>query len=635
MIHLQFLATLRHPMQLKPESLLKKAPLWGQRIWSHRDLWIRALFCWFVGLMALWSEEASYYDRRFQVRGNLNNPTNIRTLLVSHEDWSRLQNPSYNWLKPLKELGSITESDYWDEDRWENLLSRLLVLNPQAIGVTFFFGENIPDTTPGSRTGSVFEDPRIIWAARLDSEGRLKLPRFSKLYGQNSGLIHLMPDIDGILRRSMTTQFHLNDFSYALAMKTRPDFSAQPFQSNRIINFQGYSSYYPQLTLKDVVDGKILREQVEGKVILIGARDGSGHEYLTPMGPMSRAEVIAHDLETLTEKRQIQRASTAFYAIGLLALIVLNIWIISFYPQMVAFVILLSLNALLASISTWLFDEHSFWIPIVSPSIQSVIALIIFVSYQAVRNEQKAQKLEEEKRLLTELETMKNNFMSLISHDLKTPIAKIQAVSDRLLRDHAEAPFQQDLHTLKNSGQDLYRYIQSVLYLSRVEAKAFRLNLEASDINEIVLEVIRELKPLAQEKNIQISEQLEPLFSLELDAKLIHEVLINLIENAIKYTPPGGSVTVESREINDDVILRVKDTGDGIAPEEMLLVWDKFFRGKKHGMVTKGTGLGLYLVKYFVELHGGSVFIESTPGQGTEVGFRIPVQSHKSQGEAV
>ena len=111
-----------------------------------------------------------------------------------------------------------------------------------------------------------------------------------------------------------------------------------------------------------------------------------------------------------------------------------------------------------------------------------------------------------------------------------------------------------------------------------------------------------------------------------MDRILIHEVILNLIENAIKYTPQGGHIKVSSTEIDEQVVVVVEDSGDGIDKSEIVKVFDKFHRGKDHSMKTKGSGLGLYLVKYFIELHGGEVFLESERGKGTTVGFTLPIE---------
>jgi signal transduction histidine kinase len=296
------------------------------------------------------------------------------------------------------------------------------------------------------------------------------------------------------------------------------------------------------------------------------------------------------------------------------------------YPQSIALVFLLWLATLVAAVSAWVFDLYYIWLPAVSPAMQIAATWVIFIGYQANKIERRNWQLQQEQQYLHELEQLKNNFVSLISHDLKTPIAKIQSVVDRLMAKETSSELQTDLKSLRISSEELNRYIQSILKVLRVESRDFRLNKEVGDINDTITEAMAQLAPLAQEKQIHMEHALEPMFSIEVDFTLIREVLVNLIENAIKYTSVGGQIKITSKEINDQVVIEVADTGEGISAEEVPLVWRKFVRGKDQDMKTKGTGLGLYLVKYFIELHGGTVALESELKKGTKVSFTLPIE---------
>jgi signal transduction histidine kinase len=143
----------------------------------------------------------------------------------------------------------------------------------------------------------------------------------------------------------------------------------------------------------------------------------------------------------------------------------------------------------------------------------------------------------------------------------------------------------------------------------------------------VVEKVIAQLQPLSSDKRQEIHADLEPMFSLEMDAVLIQEVILNLIENAVKYTPNDGHIEIKTQEVEDKVIFTVKDSGPGIPPADRKHLFEKFFRGQAQKSQIKGTGLGLYLVKYFIELHGGEVFLESEVGKGTRVGFTLPLEA--------
>ena len=294
------------------------------------------------------------------------------------------------------------------------------------------------------------------------------------------------------------------------------------------------------------------------------------------------------------------------------------------YPQTVGLSLLVWLGTLITCLSIWIFDSYYFWIPIAAPLIQIFSTYVIFLGYQANKIERKNWQLKQEQKNHDELETLKNNFVSLISHDLKTPIAKIQAILNRLNNDPQTKPFSTDLATLKESSDELNRYIQSILKLLRVESRDFKLNIEVGDINDVVQAAIKQLSPLAKERKITITKELEPMFSIEGDFTLLQEVMVNLIENGIKYTPENGTVHISSKELDNEILIEVTDTGEGIASSELNSIWGKFVRGKDQDLKTKGSGLGLYLVKFFIELHGGKIGIESELNKGTRVYFKLP-----------
>src|SRR5690606_10893124 len=127
------------------------------------------------------------------------------------------------------------------------------------------------------------------------------------------------------------------------------------------------------------------------------------------------------------------------------------------------------------------------------------------------------------------------------------------------------------------------------------------INREATDLNQLVESAYNQVLVLAEDKRQELTLHLEPLFLVEIDGVLIQEVILNLIENAIKYTPSGGKISISTDEVDDSVLFLVDDTGPGVAPEDQEKIFEKFFRGKAHQNATKGTGLGLFLVKYFVE----------------------------------
>ena len=185
----------------------------------------------------------------------------------------------------------------------------------------------------------------------------------------------------------------------------------------------------------------------------------------------------------------------------------------------------------------------------------------------------------------------------------------------------------EDLSSLRNESSVLHRYIQSILKITRIESKDFKINKDSIDINQLIEQVIKQLKSAADDKGLTLEVNLEPLFLIEADSVLIQEVIVNLIENAIKYSPKGKTIKILSSEVEDKIIFMVEDEGEGISKEDQRKVFQKFYRSKSNEMMVDGSGLGLYLVKYFIELHSGEVFLQSQIGEGTTIGFSLPLEN--------
>ena len=344
---------------------------------------------------------------------------------------------------------------------------------------------------------------------------------------------------------------------------------------------------------------------------------------------MSRQEFWGSVVENFLSDSFIRKLSSSWYAVFLLVLNLIAVWVITTYPLSIALFFMIWIGTLTSAFSAWTFDSFFIWIPIVSPLSMFIFVWVLFIGYQAQRIEQAHTRLQQQQNYLAELEQLKNNFVSLISHDLKTPIAKIQGVLDRLL---AQGPLTQhlqaDLYNLKEYSDELNRYIQSILKVLRVESRDFKILKETADINGIIENVVERLSPLAQSKKISLQSHLEPMFLIEIDVTLMTEVVLNIVENAIKYTPPNGLVKIKSYETDQEVCVEISDSGEGISSDDQEIIWNKFTRGKSQDYKTKGSGLGLYLVKYFVELHGGQISVQSKMGQGTQFTVKLPIEQN-------
>jgi signal transduction histidine kinase len=575
-------------------------------------------------------------------------------LEVSEREWVDLAEVGLggNILRPLKEIVQATDTFYWQAPIWGKLLRRVLAAEPAAIGVAFYFGEEArldrlpsrrsnarrPDGPPlgGDDLRAIFEDPRITWSAELDASGRAAMPGLALAYNRNVGLKTLRTDDDGVVRRLVLGLAPVPHLALRLASALRPlasdssGSSAWVAASSEpgILDYAGPAGTFPSYSFRDVLEGRVAPSAFAGKVVIVGPRDMTVSGALTPLGRMTRAEALANVVEDAVDGRWIRRAPSSWYLAMLAGLLALSVWALSSYPQSIALAFFTCGGLIWSAASAWAFDSRFFWLPVLAPMIQMTVTYIVFLSYQLARNEQKAWRLEQERRYQDEMESLKNNFVSMMSHDLKTPIAKIQAIADRALARTQELEEATDLRELLRASDDLHRYIRSILQVTKLEARDFQIRHEPIDPNESISRAIERLRPLAAEKGISLEQRLEPMFSIEADPTLIQEVALNLVENAIKYTPPGGHVRITSQETDDKVRVSVEDTGPGIELSEQAGIWGKFTRGRKQSEDAQGppgSGLGLYLVKYFVELHGGRVFLESAPGKGTKIGFSIPV----------
>jgi signal transduction histidine kinase len=450
------------------------------------------------------------------------------------------------------------------------------------------------------------------------------LPKFVNTYNQNTGLNEIITDDDNLVRRFTSELVQVPDITLQI-MQYLNLASHYISGEKKFINYQGPKGSFNTLSLTQLFDPNFEKNLLEDKIIIIGSKDSKLHNFQTPVGQLTRSEITANIMDNFLSEKWIQRIPIFLALFIHFCILILSIYIISLYPQSAAFIFFLWIAISYSAISIWAFDSFYIWTPILSIVVQLFVTYLIFLSYKLTVKDYQNLQLEQERRSLMELEQLKQNFVSLFSHDLKTPIAKIQAICDRLILQNPKSEISHDLKSLRKESSELHRYIQSILHITRVESRDFKLNKDATDINETITQVVDQVLPLAKAKKHQITTDLEPLFLIDADPVLIHEVILNLVENAIKYTPESGKIDITTRELNDMVFVRVKDSGPGIKEKDQGKVFEKFYRAKAQQHNEKGSGLGLYLVKYFIELHGGKVFLKSQPNRGTEIGFSLPI----------
>jgi signal transduction histidine kinase len=231
---------------------------------------------------------------------------------------------------------------------------------------------------------------------------------------------------------------------------------------------------------------------------------------------------------------------------------------------------------------------------------------------------------------LTHLDELKSDFMATMSHELRTPLTSIIGYSDMLLSGMAGTLDEKQTNfvaSILNNGESLLNLINDILDLTKIEAGRLELRREAVDLRAALLGVLPVIKPKAAEKRIKVSTFLPTdLPPVDADANKLNQILLNLLTNAIKYTHENGSVSVEARRHGGSAEIWVTDTGIGIAREDQEQVFQRFTQIDSSTTRSQGgTGLGLAITKELVELHGGSIRVQSQLGKGSSFIFTLPI----------
>lgn len=217
-------------------------------------------------------------------------------------------------------------------------------------------------------------------------------------------------------------------------------------------------------------------------------------------------------------------------------------------------------------------------------------------------------------------------FVSMAYHDLNTPLTTIQ-LSAEMLEDSkfpsAPGTTNKNVTRIKKAVSNMSGLLEDILMLSKAELGKLSLNLNQINVTEFCTSILEELQPIVTDKHlVTFLAQTEPLHA-NLDVKLLHHLLTNLLSNAIKYSPNGGNVTLELRHENQKIIFCIRDEGIGMTAEYQGKLFQQFERDANVGNI-KGSGLGLCIVKHIVDLHGGTISVESAIGKGTTFIVALP-----------
>jgi len=224
----------------------------------------------------------------------------------------------------------------------------------------------------------------------------------------------------------------------------------------------------------------------------------------------------------------------------------------------------------------------------------------------------------------------KDQFLSTMSHELRTPLNAVLGFSELLADDHygpLNDKQRRYVGHIHSGGQHLLKLINDILDLSKIEAGRLELAIEEVPVAAAFAEVLSALRPLAEKKSQSVVQECIEKLAVRADSMRFKQILMNLLGNAIKFTPEGGRIELAAHSVDSKVRVEVRDTGPGIPPEEQKRIFESFYRLRQSGQAPEGTGLGLAITQRLVELHGGELNMESLPGQGSCFFFSLPASA--------
>ena len=225
------------------------------------------------------------------------------------------------------------------------------------------------------------------------------------------------------------------------------------------------------------------------------------------------------------------------------------------------------------------------------------------------------------------LETVRRDFVSNVSHELRTPLASLKALTETLQSDALEDPpaARRFLQRMETEIENMTQMVQEFLDPSRIESGKVVFDLRPVEPKRLVEKAVERMKLQAERGGLSIEiEDKGPVPDVIADADRIEAVLINILHNAVKFTPPGGTIKVSTAAIRSEVVFSVSDTGVGIQPQDLSRIFERFYKADQ-SRSGGGTGLGLSIARHTVEAHGGRIWAESTPSEGSVFTFSLPL----------
>lgn len=378
--------------------------------------------------------------------------------------------------------------------------------------------------------------------------------------------------------------------------------------------------------------GQIAREVTEAAREVLAATDAQLID-LTKGPAEGSPSLDGDDLETLVRQPQVWERLAAGEVIGSAnGPLLLKEWAERHGMGSIALVPGSAKNALACVLCVWnaaSFDFHA--------SIQRFLrglagqsALGLSHAAMIAKLQQNNEQLEAANDKLRELDKLKSQFLSVATHELRTPLSVILGYNSMLaemLHDRLAEEEQQTLRESVSACKRLIRLVNSMLDITQIESGKMRMNFEIADLRRIVGSVAALFQHEAQAKNVHITTEVPTrLPRLIMDSERIEQVLVNLVGNALKFTNTGGAIKITVRSTDGGAVVSVSDTGIGIAPEDMARIFDEFAQVKRQAAKRQkeGSGLGLAIARRIVEAHRGMLEVQSVLGRGSTFSFTLP-----------
>jgi signal transduction histidine kinase len=412
--------------------------------------------------------------------------------------------------------------------------------------------------------------------------------------------------------------------------------------NSRYLNFYGPAHtittvpYYQALRLPNPVMVHGAAVDFKGKIVFIGSSEFSPYSQMDvyptvfsqPNGmDLSGVEICATTVANLLEDRPVRPVGFPAHWMVLTGFALAAGLICILLRPMTAMVCSVGLIGVYVGLTYYQFKSGGVWFPVVIPVLFQV-PLAFFVS--VLWKFRDARKLEVAHEQLKEMDRLKSMFLSHVSHELKTPLTSIKGFVDNMmdgLTGEIRGKQRDYLDRMRVNADRLTRMITNLLDLSRIESGTHRLERVRLRLFDVAEEVMEQLRPIATAKKLNLEVVCpDPTVQVLADRDKFIQVITNLLDNAIKFTAPGGKITVAiGRKDAEHATLSVTDTGEGIPAEILIRLFEPFYQASRMpGAHAKGLGLGLSIVKTLVELHGGTVSVKSDVGKGSEFCIVIP-----------